>query len=793
MTLVAAAFVLIALGTLLFPSALMPANEEGDWRAKYARGHGEGAGLDASAVGSSSGAPAYEDSSKSVGFSKYTAKRESAATGTGGGDSGGGGALVTDRVIPPIPIPPAGAPPPSSARYANGAANRSPPRPPVDFGLAARGGDELADSSASVSPPPVPVEAWGIGGSPARAPAWAPLLAAHMAGSGRLADLIALTEDPWRVLVGWVPSRFMGPQKVGKKANGDIMIPPTLGRDIGVYHKLYNSTWAVSFESGGYAYHFQIMHRNSLAVCIRERLHIHALHIRGGGGRGGSGEEVVPTGAVGKKEGGEKGAVWGSAPPVVVYHCPCRHCHEHTLEPPAGQQPLSVALPTYASPTATAGDAVMAPAVPNPSVLANAHATLLPPLPRPLEGRAYPRPDTSPAATKAKDAIGCLDPRSAPWLATPAAAPRFPFEGLYGDVDALLAAQADASGVVMVVMLNKFWIDHLHNFVFSLVHRASFANYVVATIDAETLALCVAARLPCWDATDLAEYEEDMAAGGAGQAGGATRKVTEAMSWVKPRLALAVLERGYHFIMADLDMSFSHNPMRDLVDIGFDIAHQCDAKDKFSINSGFYLARSGPRTIRFFRNLLLFTPQENSDQTAMKLFSRYDHTHGASNGCLDRRAFSMKCYYKIDRTVRRNEKGEETFEWRPFSSDRAGFSWRMHHATCLNGAANKVLYMRTIGAWFLDDLDAFTTGAIVGGGSSVASAAAGNANDYAGGAGQASSTYCVQRLLQGGGGEEGEGNSDTKKKTVQQPRSVSTVHSAKYSTATDPLYLEKRH
>eukprot|EP00744_Colponema_vietnamica_P025198 GILI01036966.1.p1 GENE.GILI01036966.1~~GILI01036966.1.p1 ORF type:complete len:398 (-),score=76.26 GILI01036966.1:106-1173(-) len=355
--------------------------------------------------------------------------------------------------------------------------------------------------------------------------------------------------------------------------------------------------------------------------------------------------------------------------------------------------------------------------------------------------------------------MSCLPSQAAPWLASPSTVPHFPYEGLHEDLPALLKVRADPQGVVMLMMFNKFWIDHLHNFIFSMVQRAKFDNYIVATMDSEALAACLQARLPCFDAIGFAEFEEDLSVGAGGV--GWVRKVTEAMSWIKPRLALAVLERGYHFIMSDLDMSFNFNPMREMVEIGFDIAHQCDAKDKFSINSGFYLARSNARNIRFFHNLMLFTPQENSDQTAMKLFARYDHTHGSSSGCLDRRSFNMKCYYKVGGSVVRDN-GVETFEWREFPRERSTFTWKLLHATCLNGAIQKMIYLRTMNAWFLDDLDQFTHGTNVVGEDNIRAAA----------------KYCI---------------SDLEGKQVQQSRTLTTIHSPKYEQRTDPLYLKKRH
>lgn len=538
----------------------------------------------------------------------------------------------------------------NSSSFANGAAIRAPPRP--------RRVIPKSDDVSLLPQPPIDESArcFDRTGAPTNVPRWFPGL--YNAMRPHYHALMDAVEDPWTVLVGWVPDHFMPPQKPGKKANGEIMIPPTKGRDATYYLDAYNASWHTTVNANNYEYHFQLVHRNALAVCVRERLHIFQYFCSPGAD--GSGGNTLVS-------------------PITVYQCPCRHCQEGTLSAKGGKRvSLDKAAPAFRSQL----------------------------LQDPLKGEMKITTTGTAAQPPSHAPEGCIESLAAPWLIPTTTAATFPYEGLESNLDALLAVQADGNKIVLVAIFNVFWLDHLHNFVYSMVTKAHLVNFIIATMDADALALCVANRLPCFDATEYAEYEADMEAGGTGRAQGRLRKVTEAMAWIKPRLAVAVLRRGYGFLMSDLDLTWNKCPWKEVLDVRVDIAHQCDANNKFSINSGFYFARANARTIRYFENLMSFRPEENSDQTAMKLFSRYDHTHGASNTCLGKWSFNMKCNYKVPGSVKRV--GDvETFEWRPY--DPKEVHWTILHATCLSGATSKMVYLRTIGAWSLDGLDNMTT------------------------------------------------------------------------------------
>lgn len=600
-----------------------------------------------------------------------------------------------------------------SFTFPNGAANQAAPisAAPLLQGHRTReyagGSDGGGGGAGAFAATSAAARCWDRNGDPTAVPKWVVALFALFKSEADYRAVAAAADgDPWALLVAWVPSRFMPPQRDGKNAAGQPIKAPTRGRDPDFYLREYNASWHATATVAGLPYHYQLLHRNALAVCIRERLHTEAVR-------------CAPSGSTG-------------LPTALLYHCVCRKCVPAT----AHQTPKSVGkAPEFD--LSQPGKPLLLPA----ALARTLPAVLLNP-PPPMK---TPSAKEAPARYDGK----CVQALSAPWLVDQGTVASFKYEGLDTNLDRLLSVQADTRKIVMVAMFNKFWIDHLHNFYFSMVRRAALENIIVATLDPEALAVCKQNRLPCFDAADFAELEEDMVEGGAGYLLGHKRKVTEAMSWIKPRLAVAILERGYGFFMVDLDMSYNAWPMADVLAAGTDLAHQCDSESRSSINSGYYLARPNVRTWSFFRNLMVFRPEENSDQTAMKLFSRYDHTHGMSNACLDKWAFNMKCNYKKAGSVKRTSSGGETFEWAAFDRNQTKFFWKILHATCISGAQAKLLYLRTMNAWFLDDLDKLTT----------------------------PGPYCLALP----DGSESPGHTAV------------TQHSSKYTTETDPRFLEPRH
>jgi hypothetical protein len=597
----------------------------------------------------------------------------------------------------------------TSADFANEAANRSPPR--IHQQLQIPGGDVAAGEDKTNEKRSTPAAdkfgCWVRNGYPVGVPSFVPLLFSLWTEE-QLQRMARYSKEDWTVLIGWIPTRFMPPQPKGRKANGDEMEAPTRGRNPEVYREEYNSTWNARVNADRFPWEFQLVHRNAIRVCIRERLHLHELYC-----------SASPTQET-----------------VRMYYCPCRHCDKYA--------PSMV--------TKTAGKReVVKPMLPQITLKAlPPQSVTIPPLEAPKPGRTSE----------------CLPVTSAPWLATLQDVKKFAYEGHHNDLDHLLKVQSDENKIVIMTIFNKFWIDHLHNWVYSITRYGQLFNFIIATMDTDSLELCRRQRLPCFDATEFAELERDMVAGGEGQKVGFKRKVTEAMSWIKPRLAVAVLKQGYHFFMIDLDMTWNRNPMPLILKAKADLIHQCDAPAKYSINSGFYLAKANDRTIQFFSNLMVFRPEENSDQTAMKLFARYDHTHQASNECLDKWIFNMKCNYKVEKSV--ILKGQvETFEWRPFDRNRSKFFWSILHATCLSGAQKKLIWLRTVNAWYLDELDAYTKLKSKGGGDD-------------------SATYCLllPKQLTAGGSQD---------VRVQQSATVQTVHSSAYTTDIDNAFLASRH
>ena len=508
------------------------------------------------------------------------------------------------------------------------------------------------------------------------------------------------------VLVVWIAEKFMPHQATGKNVRGEEVDAPTRGQNNSYYEKEYSAVFHTTLAEGRTTYHAQVVAREALVVCMWERLHLTLYNCSIGTG-GGTEPSFLP-----------------------VHFCQCRHCSDATVS------------------TERSTDAQKYPK-------AGLFST-------PKQGALHYVPKALP-----KPEEGVVNAETAPWLLPRGVSSyQFPYENLYADLKAMLQVQADANGVVTVFIFNKFWIDHLHNIVFSMVKNTGLSNYLVATLDCESLELCLKNRLPCFDAENFAETESDMKEGASGYQKGFQRKVTEELSWIKPRLALKILSLGYRFMMVDMDMSFNKNPMGDVLSKRQDFVHQCDTTGKYSINTGFYLLHNTSRAERLFQNIMVFPPHRLSDQNALKLVTKYDHTHGASSSCLDKWHYNMKCNYKVPKS----EKGtgaKRTFQWKPQQRDRSGFDWYIFHATCLDGAVSKINWLRSSNAWYLDDLDKLTRRPY------VLVCNVHNAKPH----------HPSQQTL-----TDAEGTVHRFPNMTRQ-----TLHSARYPTELDPLYLQERH
>ncbi|RNF05875.1 hypothetical protein TraAM80_04254 [Trypanosoma rangeli] len=573
------------------------------------------------------------------------------ATWTGVGGGGNERWVMTSRATS-LPCPGFQEQPSPAAYYcANGAASRAP--------LSSLRNKSLLDPVKRQTKTHVgatPAQCYAPNGVPVARPLWATSLLQLLLSDGAYDAVTSLLhQNRWYLLIGWVSDRFMPPQKPGRRANGDPMFSQTRGKNASYYLETYGSMWHAKVEVGKWRFHFQLVHRNAIAVCVRERIHLYKYYCLSD-----SNVDALP-----------------------IHVCACRHCviptddSQHKIPTtfygrlPLRKESLLVEI----------------------SKLAPSHLFL---------------GNRAPHTPLHEEEDACIDAFSAPWLINTSVVASFPYEGRHNDLDGLLKIQSDQSGFVTVVVFNIFWRDHLHNFVYSFTRKAKMRNLIVATTDDAALSLCLSFRLPCLNAHIFAEpdNEEKTVGNATSRRRGFTRKVTEEFSWVKPRLAIAILRRGYTFMLADLDITWNRSPMPYLQLSDLDFLHQCDNKSPLSINSGLYMVRPNERILRYFQDTMSFRTDESSDQNAMRLFMKYDHIHGVSHRCLPRWEFNMKCNYKVERS-RRLENGLETFLWNPYPVNETP-KWVAMHATCLSGAKDKIRYFKTIKAWFLDELDAKT-------------------------------------------------------------------------------------
>ena len=282
-----------------------------------------------------------------------------------------------------------------SALFPNGAANQAPPLSQVPFfarswkstRIGAGGAPDSDDRvqvevplTATAMPPALSAVCWGRSGDPVPVPSFVVGMFSQIPSAGHYAALANVSDaNPWAVLLAWVPSRFMPPQPDGKNAAGQIIKAPTRGRDPKFYRREYNATWHANAEvKGGLSYEFLLAHRNALAVCIRERLHINAIR-------------CAPS---------------TSSPVALLHHCVCRKCAESTAHPTpkaVGKMPGFVATAPH-----------------RPLLLSKALVDSTPFLqqkPRVIAGMS--KRGGAAAAPKAPYSGKCVQALSAPWLVGP--------------------------------------------------------------------------------------------------------------------------------------------------------------------------------------------------------------------------------------------------------------------------------------------------------------------------------------------------------------------------------------
>ena len=154
-----------------------------------------------------------------------------------------------------------------------------------------------------------------------------------------------------------------------------------------------------------------------------------------------------------------------------------------------------------------------------------------------------------------------------PWDVPKSDIEKLPWEGLHGDLAALLKVQARGREVALIVFNDGFSALAL-NCLVSLISYGNSSNYVVAAAGAASLAYCRALRLPCFDGSRLLQNTTAWGAApaGAGGGGGSSGGGKEALGtdadaargsadwfhlvWIKTLAAHAVNVLGYDILFA---------------------------------------------------------------------------------------------------------------------------------------------------------------------------------------------------------------------------------------------------
>lgn len=210
-------------------------------------------------------------------------------------------------------------------------------------------------------------------------------------------------------------------------------------------------------------------------------------------------------------------------------------------------------------------------------------------------------PPTTHAITKS--IINNLEQYAAPWVAPPDV--RFDYQGLHNDLRRLLGQQALRQSI-SVTFFTTAQRPMLLNCIYSLIKYGRALNYIVVTIDHQSLAECLRLRLPCYNATHLLG---DFASGTDYPFGSAQyRKLVHS----KPAIVWEVLRLGLNVHFTDVDVSFlrrvwpSFNRYMQLT--GADMAFM---NEYTHLNTGNFVIRYNERTVQAVRAWATAAPERD--------------------------------------------------------------------------------------------------------------------------------------------------------------------------------------
>lgn len=303
--------------------------------------------------------------------------------------------------------------------------------------------------------------------------------------------------------------------------------------------------------------------------------------------------------------------------------------------------------------------------------------------------------------------------------ALPAVASGFAVEGSFGDLERLLGnvtAGAEEGKLVVAVAVNYAFRRLVLNFVCNL-RRLRRRNYIVLAMDRAVFHYLEERGVNVYFHADAAPVpRRRLLEADDGDAFGSSAFVETSRR--KSALVLGVLRLGYSVVFSDVEVIWVRDPVPIMLAHAEDLVVQSDrrladalsAPLNFNINSGLYMARSSPRTVRAFRAIMKYgLAVRRSEQKAFNYVlcgAFKDHVAGpgkriGDDACVYRKGGATARVLPTDAFPN----GSDDSLW----TVRAG-AWRFEkpkviaaHANYISGGGSKISRIRDAGFWLYND------------------------------------------------------------------------------------------
>lgn len=171
------------------------------------------------------------------------------------------------------------------------------------------------------------------------------------------------------------------------------------------------------------------------------------------------------------------------------------------------------------------------------------------------------------------------------------------------------------NNTIILSALNYGYRGIMMNWVCNMRHLG-VTNFVIAALDADLYKFAYTRGLPTYLENTIFNGLNSSIIADASYGSDSFKQLTK----MKSRVVVRLLKEGYNVVWTDSDIIYFRNPLQDMWGYNVDLVIQTNAPDnepmngRRRLNSGFYLAKSNPSTIKAFEDIIRFASKSRMSE-----------------------------------------------------------------------------------------------------------------------------------------------------------------------------------